>query len=75
MEELLQEAGMQDILALPKARVPVIKFVVGATGTKVHHPGLCAACCYTHWHCNASCGSASCAGLGTWLSQLDLLET
>eukprot|EP00891_Asterochloris_glomerata_P002806 jgi/Astpho2/2806/Aster-x0132 len=35
MEQLLQEAGMQDILALPKARVPVIKFVVGATGTKV----------------------------------------
>ena len=41
MEELLQEAGMQDILALPKARVPVIKFVVGATGTKVSHPDCC----------------------------------
>ena len=26
---------MQDILALPRARVPVIKFLVGASGTKV----------------------------------------
>ena len=77
MEELLQEAGMQDILALPKARVPVIKFVVGATGTKVLRPGLCvdpSACCYMQWHCSASCDSASCAWLGTRLSQLDLLE-
>ena len=77
MEELLQEAGMQDILALPKARVPVIKFVVGATGTKVVRPGLWrdpSACCYMQWHCNASCGSASHAGLGTRLSQLVLLD-
>lgn len=72
MEQLLQEAGMQDILALPKARVPVIKFVVGATGTKVLHPGFCvdpSASCCTKWHCNAVC-----AGLGTRLSQLNLLE-
>ena len=77
MEELLQEAGMKDILALPKARVPVIKFVVGATGTKVCHPGLCvdpSACRCMQWHCNAFCGNASCAGLGTRPSQLDLLE-
>ena len=71
MEELLQEAGMQDILALPKARVPVIKFVVGATGTKVSHLCLCvdpsvqgqAPCCYIRWHC-----STLCVGLETRLS-------
>ena len=33
--ELLEAAGMTDILALPKARVPVVKFTVPATGTKV----------------------------------------
>ena len=44
--ELLAEAGMQNVLPLPKARVPVVKFVVGENGTKVilagvpqsHHP-------------------------------------
>ena len=33
--ELLVEAGMQNVLPLPKARVPVVKFVVGENGTKV----------------------------------------
>lgn len=33
--KLLEEAGMKDILSLPKARVPVVKFVVPSTGTKV----------------------------------------
>ncbi len=32
---LLVEAGMQNVLPLPKARVPVVKFVVGENGTKV----------------------------------------
>ena len=32
---LLVEAGMQNVLPLPKARVPVVKFVVGEHGTKV----------------------------------------
>jgi len=33
--DLLVEAGMQNVLPLPKARVPVVKFVVGENGTKV----------------------------------------
>lgn len=33
--QLLVEAGMQNVLPLPKARVPVVKFVVGDNGTKV----------------------------------------
>ena len=36
--ELLVEAGMQNVLPLPKARVPVVKFVVGENGTKVNNP-------------------------------------
>lgn len=36
--ELLVEAGMQNVLPLPKARVPVVKFVVGENGTKVDFP-------------------------------------
>lgn len=36
---LLTEAGMQNVLPLPKARVPVVKFVVGENGTKVGHTG------------------------------------
>ncbi len=33
--EVLREAGMAEVLPLPKARVPVVKFVVPETGTKV----------------------------------------
>ena len=33
--DLLMEAGMQNVLPLPKARVPVVKFVVGDNGVKV----------------------------------------
>jgi DNA polymerase sigma len=33
--EALEAAGMAEILALPRARVPVVKFTVPATGTKV----------------------------------------
>lgn len=33
--ELAEGAGMAEVLALPKARVPVVKFVVPATSTKV----------------------------------------
>lgn len=33
--ELLEEAGMRDLLSLPRARVPVVKFTVPFTGTKV----------------------------------------
>jgi predicted nucleotidyltransferase len=32
---LLEAAGMADVLTLPRARVPVVKFCVPATGTKV----------------------------------------
>ena len=35
MGQLLEEAGMRDVLPLPKARVPVVKFVVPETNTKV----------------------------------------
>ena len=34
MGQLLEEAGMRDVLPLPKARVPVVKFVVPDTNTK-----------------------------------------
>lgn len=37
MGQLLEGAGMRDVLPLPKARVPVVKFVVGDTNTKVCH--------------------------------------
>jgi DNA polymerase sigma len=33
--QLLEDAGMTEILCLPKARVPVVKFTVPSTGTKV----------------------------------------
>ena len=33
--DLLMEAGMQNVLPLPKARVPVVKFVVGDNSVKV----------------------------------------
>ena len=33
--DLLMEAGMQNVLPLPKARVPVVKFVVGDNAVKV----------------------------------------
>ena len=39
--QLLTEAGMQNVLPLPKARVPVVKFVVPDNGTKVRP---CRAC-------------------------------
>lgn len=32
---LLEEAGMEDVLVLGRARVPVVKFMFPATGTKV----------------------------------------
>ena len=35
MGQLLERAGMRDVLPLPKARVPVVKFVVNDTNTKV----------------------------------------
>ena len=35
MGEVLEQAGMRDVLPLPKARVPVVKFVVADTSTKV----------------------------------------
>ena len=35
MGQLLERAGMRDVLPLPKARVPVVKFVVTDTNTKV----------------------------------------
>lgn len=35
MGQLLEQAGMRDVLPLPKARVPVVKFVVPDTNTKV----------------------------------------
>ncbi|KAJ9511267.1 hypothetical protein QJQ45_017142 [Haematococcus lacustris] len=35
LQDILQAEGMAEVLALPKARVPVIKFVVPATGTRV----------------------------------------
>ena len=38
MGELMTEAGMKVVLPLPKARVPVVKFVVPETGTKVPWP-------------------------------------
>jgi hypothetical protein len=38
---LLTEAGMQNVLPLPKARVPVVKFVVGDNGTKVRAALVC----------------------------------
>lgn len=31
----MEAAGMAEVLTLPKARVPVVKFVVPRTGTKV----------------------------------------
>ena len=33
--DLLMEAGMQNVLPLPKARVPVVKFVVRDNSVKV----------------------------------------
>ena len=33
--KLLEDAGFKEILCLPKARVPVVKFTVPSTGTKV----------------------------------------
>ncbi len=41
--ELLNKAGMQNVLPLPKARVPVVKFVVGDNGTKVRALWQCTA--------------------------------
>lgn len=35
MGDLLTDAGMANVLPLPKARVPVVKFAVPETGTKV----------------------------------------
>lgn len=37
--EVLTDAGMSEVLPLPKARVPVVKFVVPETGTKVGGAG------------------------------------
>ena len=33
--ESLLAAGMTDVLPLPKARIPVVKFIIGKTATKV----------------------------------------
>ena len=35
MGDLMVDAGMVNVLPLPKARVPVVKFGVPETGTKV----------------------------------------
>ena len=47
MGQLLEEAGMRDVLPLPKARVPVVKFVVPDTNTKVRllHGHRCSSMC------------------------------
>ena len=39
--ELMEAAGMADVLTLPKARVPVVKFTVPRTATKVRARGVC----------------------------------
>ena len=38
MGDLMIDAGMVNVLPLPKARVPVVKFGVPETGTKVNLP-------------------------------------
>ena len=38
MARLLTSAGMQDVLPLGKARVPVVKCIVPETGTQVSPP-------------------------------------
>lgn len=38
MARLLEAAGMQDVLPLGKARVPVVKCIVPETGTQVRIP-------------------------------------
>ena len=43
MGQLLEEAGMRGVLPLPKARVPVVKFVVPDTNTKVRLPAVASA--------------------------------
>jgi len=47
MGQLLEQAGMKDVLPLPKARVPVVKFVVGDTNTKVRPRLNMKRCCST----------------------------
>jgi len=47
MGQLLEQAGMKDVLPLPKARVPVVKFVVGDTNTKVSRRLYMKRCCST----------------------------
>jgi len=47
MGQLLEQAGMKDVLPLPKARVPVVKFVVGDTNTKVSPRLYMKRCCST----------------------------
>ena len=46
--ELMEAAGMADVLPLPKARVPVVKFVVPKTGTKVGTVGCLQVCIKRH---------------------------
>jgi len=48
--ELMEAAGMADVLTLPKARVPVVKFVVPRTRTKVR-----AGHCQGGWVLPAAC--------------------
>lgn len=38
--EQLEEAGMQDVFAIPRARMPVVKFVHAATGMRLVHPAV-----------------------------------
>lgn len=58
MGQLLERAGMRDVLPLPKARVPVVKFVVNDTNTKVEATPSC----------DTDCGYIP---FGAWQDDLD----
>ena len=54
--KLCEQAGMEEVLALPRARVPVVKFLVPATKTKVGalclHKGAIALTASAGGHCH-----------------------
>ena len=54
--ELMEAAGMAEVLPLPKARVPVVKFVVPATGTKVRPAAAGAGWLWKHACCTTLLG-------------------
>lgn len=62
--ELMEAAGMADVLPLPKARVPVVKFVVPKTGTKVGAATWQPELCWTAAGvaCSNACSNLECAG-------------